>query len=479
MYTAYLQERLETLKSLIDDTGVRPIFFIGSGMSRRYINAPDWKGLLEFLIKNNPLCKYPIAYYIQNNSDNPSIASQLIEEYKEYAWSVYKEGIFPEDLYEPNYPKSIFLKYMICEYFNELMNGFNYTANEELMSLKQLKPHAIITTNYDTLLENLFEDYEVVVGQQVIKSKKATQIGQILKIHGCVTQMEEVVISLEDYEKFIIKQKYLIAKLLTYFVEHPIIFLGYSISDDNIKGILKDIAEVVCDSPERVVENIWFIEWTKEKIEESYRPLSDKSIDLGDGKSIRINYILLNDYLDIFKSLMKFDLSSIDALRVFEERVFNIVKSKSISQLEVDFLTIQRIGNEEKLAELLGIKNNDKTEPMGHGAVSLLGLGIVSEPETIKVQYCLTLTDVAKALGFTYWYPANELINKVYEETGVNIKESSNNYHVDLGIKEKQVQHRYSKDAVALLKLVRDDENYFVYDEAKTKIYPSKYHYSK
>lgn len=40
----------------------------------------------------------------------------------------------------------------------------------------------------------------------------------------------------QDYENFFKKQIYLIVKLFTYFMEHPIIFIGYSLSGENIKS---------------------------------------------------------------------------------------------------------------------------------------------------------------------------------------------------------------------------------------------------
>lgn len=98
---------------------------------------------------------------------------------------------------------------------------------EELELLKELKPHAIITTNYDQLMEEIFPKYQPIIGQEVIYKKSSTDIGHILKIHGSV-----------DYTDFYERQIYLIAKLFTYFVEHPIIFLGYSISDRNVQSIL-------------------------------------------------------------------------------------------------------------------------------------------------------------------------------------------------------------------------------------------------
>ncbi|HDD6904891.1 TPA: SIR2 family protein, partial [Staphylococcus aureus] len=114
---------------------------------------------------------------------------------------------------------------------------------------------SIITTNYDNLLEEIFPDYEVINGQQIIKEKKATDIGHILKIHGSIDNPSSLVISKKDYEEFNSKQIYLIAKLFTYFVEHPIIFIGYSLNDSNIKSILGNVKKYM----ELKVEISWKI----------------------------------------------------------------------------------------------------------------------------------------------------------------------------------------------------------------------------
>lgn len=60
-------------------------------------------------------------------------------------------------------------------------------------------------------------------------------MGEIYKIHGSCNNSESIVITENDYSVYNKRNAYLSAKLLTIFLEHPIIFLGYSLNDSNIK----------------------------------------------------------------------------------------------------------------------------------------------------------------------------------------------------------------------------------------------------
>ncbi len=163
---------------------------------------------------------------------------------------------------------------------------------------------AIITTNYDELLETLFPDYQVIIGQEVIRKHDYTSIGEILKIHGCVTSPATMVLTRQDYEEFTQRKKYLSAKLLTYFAEFPMVLIGYSVADENIRAILSDIAEMVVTSEDELVPNIWIVGWNSSP-SPAVTPPSEKVLGLGGGRTLRVNYVEVSDFAGIAHSLAK------------------------------------------------------------------------------------------------------------------------------------------------------------------------------
>ncbi|CAG9609139.1 SIR2 family protein [Pseudoneobacillus rhizosphaerae] len=465
-YMEYLEESFRNLQWTLNDSGTRPILFVGTGISRRYLDAPNWEELLKTLIEHNPNIKHPIGYFKQNSSSLPELASLLVDYYKDFAWEQFEEEIYPKDLYEGS-DKSLFLKYQIRKVFERLMSDFNLEGHRyqsEIELLKKLQPHAIITTNYDKLLEGIFPEHQVIVGQQVVKSKDATKIGRILKIHGCMEKPNEIIISNEDYKSFEKKQKYLTAKILTYFMEHPIIFLGYSVSDDNIKSILSDIVGIVTESPDEIVDNIWFIDWSKDSISPDERPPQDKNIPLEEGKNIRVNYIKLNSFEPLFDNLYQEDVSSVNALIDFQDMVYNIIKSKSISELSVDYVTMRSTENENSLAEKIGFRKINPELLEGNQSVTVLGIGTITDPETVMLRYPYRLTDVARELGYEHFNYANRLIERISIDTGFNIKSGNNRYY--FGLRHgKSILRLYSVEAVEILKKAKNGEEYILLND--------------
>ncbi|MFB5677635.1 SIR2 family protein [Paenibacillus terreus] len=46
------------------------------------------------------------------------------------------------------------------------------------------------------------------------------------------------------------------AKLFAYFMEHPIIFIGYSLSDKNIKSILYNVKQSIDTKSEPMIDKV-------------------------------------------------------------------------------------------------------------------------------------------------------------------------------------------------------------------------------
>jgi hypothetical protein len=133
----------------------------------------------------------------------------------------------------------------------------------ELDLLRRAVIDGVITTNFDPLLEQLFPDFEVFVGQEALLFENAVGVGEIYKIHGSVEAPDSLVLTRRDYDRFDETNPYLAAKLMTIFVEHPIVFLGYSLSDPNIGAILRAILSCL-ESSERVAklaDRLMFVDW--------------------------------------------------------------------------------------------------------------------------------------------------------------------------------------------------------------------------
>jgi SIR2-like domain len=126
-------------------------------------------------------------------------------------------------------------------YVSSLLSDLNFKdeMKGEIAEFKKVRKNisSIITTNYDKLIENIFE-FNPLVGNNILLSNP---YGSVYKIHGCVSDPSKIIITEKDYKSFENKYELIRAQLLSMFTHNPIVFLGYSIGDENIKNILKTI----------------------------------------------------------------------------------------------------------------------------------------------------------------------------------------------------------------------------------------------
>ena len=451
---SYKEEITQDIAEIMTDLEVQPILFVGSGISQRYFDTPTWQGLMKILVKTCPeLNKRKFAFYEQqyrrtNLTDYTLMASSFVETYSDWAWETMDEdsSIFPPELFEDNSQKQGYIKHIVSKYFENVTNSIDLEASEhkeEIESLKNINPHAIITTNYDGALEIIFDEYQKIVSQQVIRANY-TSYGEILKIHGCYEDSSSIVLTHEDYEYFNEKKKYLSSKLLTYFAEHPLFFLGYSLNDQNIINILSDIDEILASKGE-LVPNIYMVIFDS-NFDDSHNYSKEKLIALNENKNIRIKVIYANEYNWVYDAIAQLSPQitvSPKILRSLLSRTYKMVTS-DIPKRELDF-------NFKILSEV----SNDDSK-----LLTLFGLGTLDNGQHINASFCYTMTQLAEKLGYERWHPVHALMTKIREEKGVDIKNSDNKYHLRINSGENSVFRKYSQEAFHLLDKVKNNLPY-------------------
>jgi len=106
----------------------------------------------------------------------------------------------------------------------------------------------VVTTNWDPFFERRLNILVPVVEDRDIPfwdDKKR----QILKIHGCVTRPDTMVITQNDYKKLIRfkKNNPVFTKLKDLMATKTFLFIGYSMEDPNIKTIFHDLSKILGD----------------------------------------------------------------------------------------------------------------------------------------------------------------------------------------------------------------------------------------
>ncbi len=303
-----------------------PFLFIGSGFSRRYLGLEDWRGLLQRFCSTDR----PFEYFLASaNGNYPQAAKLLARDFNERWWALPEFAASRAKHGQVVNHESSALRIEICEYMRTLDQSVAlkspYAHEVELLS--GLNVDGVITTNWDMFLEQVFPDYRVYVGQNELLFANPQEIGEIYKIHGGCNDPKSLVLTSDDYDLFAERNVYLAAKLITVFVEHPVVFIGYSLSDENIKSLLKSISLCIGkEQVEKLRRNLIFVQRNSGDATDS---VSDTYFTV-DGVQIPIVLVTTDDFTEIYRALDS-TKRKIPArvLRLCKEQMYEIVKSGS------------------------------------------------------------------------------------------------------------------------------------------------------
>lgn len=111
------------------------------------------------------------------------------------------------------------------------------------------------TTNYDTLLEDAYAPYPVVVrardtDMSLVSDPHAVEI---VKAHGCIGRSapDELVLTREDYEDYFVKRPLTAERLRADLQTRTFLFAGYGYGDPNISNILVEARRLAHKTPKR------------------------------------------------------------------------------------------------------------------------------------------------------------------------------------------------------------------------------------
>lgn len=300
--------------------------FIGAGLSRRYAGLPDWRGLLQVFAEKT---KLPVEYYVSSVDGNLAAAAQMIaDNFFEVWWESndYRESV--------DHSKSALrgrqapLKIEIANYLKEKVAAASVPSQllEEYNSFGKIQVDAIITTNFDDMLSRVFPAFKVFVGQDELLFANPQGVAEIYQIHGSVSKPETLVLTDGDYADFNERNPYLAAKLITVFMEHPVIFLGYSLSDPNIRQIVRSVLRAIRPQyAERLRSRLIFVEWLQGRPPE----ISNYSLILDDdGADLPITRVTTDSFNWVYRILSERKRAlPAGLLRQLKEQVYDLVNS--------------------------------------------------------------------------------------------------------------------------------------------------------
>ena len=207
-------------------TNNRLVIFVGSGVSNNS-GVPTWKGLIETIAKK--------INYNEKCSGCDSIETSCPKEdcSKRFDFNATEFLRIPEYYYQSA---------STDEYFQTISNTLKCDKESNAVDemILDIAPHHIITTNYDTLLENTTSintaKYKVIYEDKDLLSNASD--GYIIKMHGDIDHPKTIVLKESDYIDYEQTHPLISTYIKSLLVNHTFLFVGYSLNDNNLNLII-------------------------------------------------------------------------------------------------------------------------------------------------------------------------------------------------------------------------------------------------
>lgn len=340
-----------------------PIIFIGSGITRRYFtNSYSWEELLRSLWNevNDENAYFNKYYSLQTSLKDPtdfniytSISDQLEKEINDAFFSekLSISGLTLETAH--NMKKSPY-KTLIANKIQSSILKDSDDAKQEIESFSKMlgKARQIVTTNYDTFIEERMNGaVKVNVGNSGL-FEPSIEWGELYKIHGSVKDPNSIVITSKDYDSTRKTSVLVNAKILTKLTESPIIFFGYSLTDENILKLLTDYSENMPFDIDKAASRIGVVSYkpNQSSIKESIAEIPELRIHYTKLETDNFNKIY-NMISEINQGFSPYEISKYQS--AFKQIIDTKGQSGKLGSVLTSFVNIDDLPSELKTKDLI------------------------------------------------------------------------------------------------------------------------------
>lgn len=196
------------------------MLFLGAGIST-VLDLPNWSDLINLLAQN---CDYDPKIFNILANDNALILAEFY--------------------YIKHHKKFGALRTKLDQKWHTLesMGKLKTSKFHEILATRNFQ--LIYTTNYDQWIEKAFELYEKPYQKitdilHISDAKKNTP--QIIKFHGDFTDDNSIVLNESSYYRRMKFDDPIDVKFKSDLLNHSVLFMGYSLSDMNIRRVLFEL----------------------------------------------------------------------------------------------------------------------------------------------------------------------------------------------------------------------------------------------
>lgn len=363
-----------------------PVLWVGSGLSKRFVEGyPTWDELLEriafragFDWNSFPAVKLRAKDRIDPNAKEDEVAAETATLLSELLTDrfIKREADPKEVLGEEGALRYMHgsdpVKLLVCSELKDVVLRSDMKEEiDEFRKLVDIVP-AVVTTNYDTVIETLFNDrFAVYDSTDDYYGAPDVGIGEIHKLHGTVRRPDSIVLNTRDYKQMEPRSHVIVSKVISLMCESPLLIIGCSMRDWIVREVLRGM--ISSFSKEKAMEmcrNIVYVDYNPE-----WGPCQG-TMDIGYGTGwLTVRTITTGDFLPIFRDLASY------------EQGIPVTRMRRLRKLLVNATSLNVPKDQRRLA-YFGIEGIDDVDP-NRTVVALTtdrALGAVKSYSTYKIE---------------------------------------------------------------------------------------------